>query len=87
MGAYITKWCNHHGEWECDVDSPDDECEQCLNAGNAPSQIAAQATERLLAENAELKRLGYLAGIAAATPEQLEELRELCRPEQENPNG
>lgn len=57
-------------------------CEHGFPAGSCVKCQLKDEVDRLRAWKEKVGPLGYLASIAAATPEQLDELRELCRPQE-----
>ena len=50
MSSYITRWCAKHGDWDEDVDNPEEACPECIAQGWFITR------KKLLQENAELKR-------------------------------
>ena len=50
MSSYVMRWCKNHGDWEEDVDNPEEACPECVAQGWTIPR------EKLLEENAKLKR-------------------------------
>lgn len=46
MSAYITRWCQEHGEWDMDVDNPR-ECYKCEDEGKLDWQKKDAEIEHL----------------------------------------
>lgn len=65
------------------LEPPDEQLAEMFAEAGVPDndRLTAELTA-LRAWKGKVEKLGYLAGIAAATPEQLEELRKLCRPQE-----
>jgi len=49
MSSYVMRWCKNHGDWEEDVDNPEEACPECVAQGWTIPR------EKLLEENADLK--------------------------------
>lgn len=64
MSSYISRWCDKHGDWEQDVDHPGEECPDCVEVGESPSQIAYRLSKerdsRIAALEAECNQLRLL---------------------------
>ena len=62
MSRYIQRWCEHHGDWDEDVDNPAEGCPICIEKGMFKTR---QQLERELAELRSLSAPPWLLNVPA----------------------
>lgn len=88
MSHYITRWCQEHGEWDDDVNSPEEGCPTCIAEGKFQTRADLERENVALREQlsfahaaqreAEIVVVKETARLAMESGELRQQLTDLC---------